>query len=244
MSKTINEVMTSAEVRSLWGVSADQMTSLLSRDGRVAFVPGKEIRLAKGADETKGRWLITRAAAERLFGFQKSGERDGEPMTNVDLYSVLTRKEAMSLWDLTLMQMRWAEDRLFKDGEYRKSNRVTLVTKKAMERVFGEQVNPQVNQEEVTAAMLAGAAVETQDIEQRMSTLFEASKMQAGAIVWMSIVALLTPFAPAFSRLRNKHQAEQSVIEEAAKRITAIFAETVAEGGNFDDVAEKIKRLK
>lgn len=243
MSKTINEVMTSAEVRSLWNVGADQMTSLLSRDGRVAFVPGKEIRLAKGADETKGRWLITRAAAERLFGFQKNGERDGEPMTNVDLYSVLTRKEAMSLWDLTLMQMRWAEDRLFKEGEYRKSSRVTLVTKKAMERVFGEQVNPQVNQEEVTAAMLAGAAIETQDIERRMSTLFEASKMQAGAVVWMSIVALLTPFSPAFSRLRNKHQAEQSVIEEAAKLITAIFAETAKEGGNFTDVAEKIKRL-
>ena len=165
-------------------------------------------------------------------------------MTNVDLYSVLTRKEAMSLWDLTLMQMRWAEERLFKDGEYRKSNRVTLVTKKAMERVFGEQVNPQVNQEEVTAAMLAGAAIETQDIERRMSTLFEASKMQAGAVVWMSVVALLTPFAPTFSRLRNKHQAEQSVIEEAAKLITAIFAETAKDGGNFSDVTEKIKRLK
>ncbi len=243
MSKTINEVMTSAEVRALWNVDADQMTSLLNRAGRVAFVSGKEIRLAKGADEKKGRWLITRAGAERLFGFQKNGERDGEPMSNVDLYSVLTRKEAMSLWDLTLMQMRWAEDRLFKDGEYRKSSRVTLVTKKAMERVFGEQVNPQINQEEVTA-MLAGAAIETPDIAQRMSTLFEASKMQAGAIVWMSVVALLTPFAPAFSRLRNKHQAEQSVIEEAAKRITAIFAETVAEGGNFADVTEKIKRLK
>ena len=222
MSKTINEVMTSAEVRSLWNVDADQMTSLLNRGGRVAFVAGKEIRLAKGADEKKGRWLITRAGAERLFGFQKNGERDGEPMTNVDLYSVLTRKEAMSLWDLTLMQMRWAEERLFKEGEYRKSNRVTLVTKKAMERVFGEQVNPQVNQEEVTAAMLAGAAIETPDIAQRMSTLFEAS---------------------AFSRLRNKHQAEQSVIEEAAKLITAIFAETAKDGGKFSDVTEKIKRL-
>lgn len=244
MSKTINEVMTSAEVRSLWNVDADQMTSLLNRGGRVAFVPGKEIRLAKGADEKKGRWLITRAGAERLFGFQKNGERDGEPMSNVDLYSVLTRKEAMSLWDLTLMQMRWAEERLFKEGEYRKSNRVTLVTKKAMERVFGEQVNPQINQEEVTAAMLAGAAVETPDIAQRMSTLFEASKMQAGAVVWMGLVALLTPFAPAFSRLRNKHQAEQSVIEEAAKLITAIFAETAKDGGNFADVTEKIKRLK
>lgn len=243
MSKTINEVMTSAEVRALWNVDADQMTSLLNRGGRVAFVPSKEIRLAKGPDEKKGRWLITRAGAERLFGFQKSGERDGEPMTNVDLYSVLTRKEAMSLWDLTLMQMRWAEERLFKDGEYRKSNRVTLVTKKAMERVFGEQVNPQINQEEVTAAMLAGAAIETQDIAQRMSTLFEASKMQAGAVVWMSVVALLTPFAPAFSRLRNKHQAEQSVIEEAAKLITAIFAETAKDGGKFSDVTEKIKRL-
>lgn len=244
MSKTINEVMTSAEVRSLWGVSADQMTNLLNRGGRVAFVPGKEIRLSKGADETKGRWLITRAGAERLFGFQKNGERDGEPITNVDLYSVLTRKEAMSLWNLTLMQMRWAENRLFKEGEYRKSSRVTLVTKKAMERVFGEQVNPQVNQEEVTAAMLAGAAIETPDIAQRMSTLFEASKMQAGAVVWMGLVALLTPFAPAFSRLRNKHQAEQSVIEEAAKLITAIFAETAKEGGNFSDVTEKIKRIK
>lgn len=230
----INEVMTNTEVRQLWDVSRDRMENIMHKDGRVAFIPGTEIRYAKGAGESKGRWLLSRAGAERVFGMQKHGERDGDPK-EVDLYAVLTRKEAAALWGLSFMQVRWAEERHFKPGEFRKSGQVTLITKSAMERVFGEQKAEQINQEIVTAEMLAGATVDAGETERRLRTLFNSQ--QSSGVTWLGVMALLTPFARDFSRRRNKHEAKPEVIEEAAKLITQIFEQSA----DFEAVMERLK---
>lgn len=58
----------------------------------------------------------------------------------VDIDNVLTAQEASALWNITEGAIRKAisSKRLIIGIDYRKSGRITLISKKAMERLYGE----------------------------------------------------------------------------------------------------------
>lgn len=141
MKFTGKQILESEELRDLLQNYVSRVMKIVWHDGSITDGLGKDIRVEYVGElnETKENLVIS--VVDGLWS---------EPITNnmiltienpnMDLYNVFTTTEAALLWGKEESTVRKAcqSGRFEQWKDYRKSGRITLITKEAMERVYGK----------------------------------------------------------------------------------------------------------
>lgn len=128
---SLNRVLTAQEAASVFHVDVKQVQGDCEQRGRGVLRRNE-------ARKSGNVWLLTLEAADRVYGVGRETKDEINPLLLV--YSTV---EAAALWGRTSGDVRSAASgaghraaRMW-DGDRRKSGRTWLVTREAMERVFG-----------------------------------------------------------------------------------------------------------
>ena len=135
MRLTGKEILESQQLQKFLLDNESRVLCIVWHDGSVSSGIGKDIYVGK-IDESSDLYVIEGLWSEKI--------RDNiildieEP--NNDLYRVYTTTEASLLWGKEESTIRKAisNGKFVKWIEYRKAGRITLITKSAMQRVYGE----------------------------------------------------------------------------------------------------------
>lgn len=131
MKVTGKEVLENNELREFLLNSGCRVLEIKWHDGSITKGYGKKIYIEKVNDTisfTEGLWSEEiRGNVEILL-----------ELPNLDLYKVFTLTEASAIWGKDESTIRKSLSRFTQFKEYRKAGRITLISKEAMLRVYGE----------------------------------------------------------------------------------------------------------
>lgn len=131
MKFTGKEILNSKELKEFLISSSCRVLEIKWHDGRISKGYGKEIYIEKVDDIvslTEGLW--NEKISENL-------ELTIE-LPNLDLYKVFTLTEASAIWGKDESTIRKSLSKFHQYRDYRKAGRITLISKDAMVRVYGE----------------------------------------------------------------------------------------------------------
>ena len=135
MKFTGKEILENEELMEFLLNSNLRVLGIRWHDGSITSGYGKEIYVENVNDKLSlvegGLWSEPiRNNIELTFEFP-----------NLDLYKVFTLSEAAAIWGKDESTLRRALSKFHQFKEYRKAGRITLITKEAMIRVYGEPKN-------------------------------------------------------------------------------------------------------
>lgn len=129
----LEEVLTPQEASKLYAVDAKRIQSDCEQAGASAVFSLQEVR------HSGNTWLLLKSAAQRIYGEEKTA-----PLSINPLLLVFSTVEAAAIWNRDSGSVRSAAGGAghaaarMMEGERRKSGRIWLVRREAMNRLYGQ----------------------------------------------------------------------------------------------------------